>query len=942
MPDYKNTLNLPKTEFPMKANLAAREPKLLQTWLEKDIYNQIRKARAQQKKFILHDGPLYANGHTHLGHAFNKILKDIVVKSKTMSGFDSPYIPGWDCHGLPIELNVEKKVGKAGSKISAADFRKQCRAYASKQVDIQRQEFKRLGVFGEWDNPYLTMNPLYEANIVRSLAKIIERGHLHPGYKPVHWCLDCRSALAEAEVEYYDKKSPAIDVRFSVLDEEALLDRLSHSPNGKGEGQLSVPIWTTTPWTLPANEAVAVNPNIEYVLLQCHVNDTAERFLLAEPLVTTVMTRYGIEDHRVLAYGPGRDLEGLLLQHPFYDREVPIVLGDHVTVDAGTGNVHTAPAHGQDDYVVAQKYDLPIKNPVANNGCFLSDVDTFAGEHVLKANDHIIEILNRKGKLIHTEVTEHSYPHCWRHKTPVIFRATHQWFISMDNNGLRRDAIDAIFKIKWIPDWGQRRITSMIENRPDWCISRQRVWGTPITLFVHNETDALHPKTPELMEQVAKLIEKEGIEAWFALDPRDLLGNEAKDYTKVTDTLDVWFDSGVSHTCVVKQHPELHYPANLYLEGSDQHRGWFQTSLLSAIAMYGHAPYQEVLTHGFTVDELGRKMSKSLGNVVAPDKIMKTYGADILRLWVAATDYRSELSFSDEIIKRIADTYRRMRNTARFLLSNLFDFDPEKQLVNTADMLALDRFICDKAHTLQKQIQTAYDEYQFHLVYQKVHHFCSVDLGGFYLDIIKDRQYTTATNSLARRSCQTAMFYLIETLVRWFAPILSFTAEEIWQYIPGVRDGSVFLATWYEKIPTLGENEVIKKTDWDIIIDVRNAVNKAIEEQRNVNAIRSGLSADVTLYCDNHLKQLLSALQDELRFVLITSSALVQPLDQKPADATATDSDSLYLTVTPSPNPKCIRCWHHRKEIGSNKQHPELCDRCIENISGDGEKRLFA
>ncbi len=802
--DYKKTLNLPNTAFPMKGNLAQREPERLKKWNEADLYNKIRQEFAGRPKFILHDGPPYANGEIHIGHAVNKVLKDIIVKSKSLSGFDAPYVPGWDCHGLPIELQVEKKIGKAGVKVSPAVFRKACREYAGKQVNIQKEAFIRLGILGDWDHPYLTMDFAFEADIVRSLGKISQNGHIAKGAKPVHWCTDCGSALAEAEVEYEDKHSPAVDVRFQVVDEDGFLSRCHHVPEHEGAGPLSVVIWTTTPWTLPANQGVALNPDLEYAVVQCEKDGNKERLVVAEALLKDAMLRYDIENYHVIAYCKGAELEHQLLQHPFYDRQVPIILGDHVTTEAGTGAVHTAPGHGQDDYVVGLKYGLPVDNPVGNDGVFLPNTEIFAGEHVFNANAHVLEVLEQQGKLLHHVAILHSYPHCWRHKTPIIFRATPQWFISMDKNKLREQALNEVKRVAWIPEWGQARIESMMEGRPDWCISRQRTWGVPITFFVHKETGELHPRTAELVEQVAQRIEQQGIEAWFELEAAELLGDEAEHYEKMTDTLDVWFDSGVTHACVLEKREQLHFPADLYLEGSDQHRGWFQSSLLASVAMNEVAPYKAVLTHGFTVDADGKKMSKSKGNVVAPQSVMKDLGADVLRLWVAATDYRGEMSVSDEILKRTSDGYRRLRNTARFLLSNLDDFDPAQHLVEDKDLLALDRWVVDRAFTLQEEVKTAYETYQFQHIYQKVHHFCVIDLGGFYLDIIKDRQYTAKADGLARRSAQTAMYHVLEALTRWLAPIISYTADEIWQYLPGKRSESVFLETWYQGLVQAG------------------------------------------------------------------------------------------------------------------------------------------
>ncbi|ALP51794.1 isoleucine--tRNA ligase [Candidatus Tenderia electrophaga] len=943
MADYKHTLNLPKTAFPMKANLANREPDMVKQWQAMDLYGKLRARAEGRDRFILHDGPPYANGQIHIGHAVNKVLKDIIVKSKAMSGYDAPYVPGWDCHGLPIELQVEKKVGKAGHKVDAKTFREACREYAAKQVDQQREDFKRLGVIGDWDHPYLTMDFKFEADIVRSLGRIIEQGHLHKGYKPVHWCVDCGSALAEAEVEYEDKTSPAIDVRFTVLDDEAFMQRCHHVEDHEGEGPISVVIWTTTPWTLPANQAVALNPELDYAVIQCDAEHGAERLVIAEPMVKDTLARYEINDYRVVAYCKGAELEGLALAHPFYDREVPIILGDHVTTEAGTGAVHTAPGHGQDDYVVGSRYKLKVDNPVGGDGKFLPSTELFAGEHVFKANDHVIEVLERQGKLVRAAALRHSYPHCWRHKTPIIFRATPQWFVSMEQEGLRRQALQAIKGAQWLPDWGQARIEGMVEKRPDWCISRQRTWGVPIALFVHKESGALHPRTQALIEQVAARIEAGGIDAWFELDPAALLGDEAEQYDKVGDTLDVWFDSGVSHAAVLARRNELDLPADLYLEGSDQHRGWFQSSLLTGVAMRGAAPYKSVLTHGFTVDAKGQKMSKSKGNIVAPQKVANSLGADILRLWVAATDYRGEMTVSDEILKRTADAYRRLRNTARFLLANLNGFDPARHALPADQMLALDRWAVERASALQAQVKAAYDTYEFHQIYQKVHNFCAVDLGGFYLDVIKDRQYTTRENSIARRSCQTAMYHIIEAMTRWLAPILSFTSEEIWSNIPGERGASVFLETWYP-LPQISDEE-FGGAFWRQVLQVREHVKKELEQLRIAGGIGGSLDAEVELYCGSELKAQLEQLGDELRFALITSEARVHGTTVVPDEAAhyrLDSNDELWIAVAPSPHGKCVRCWHHRADVGRHAEHAELCGRCVENVVGDGEQRRFA
>lgn len=941
MAEYKDTLNLPKTDFPMRGNLANREPEMLKKWQAADLYAQIRNRQSGKKTFILHDGPPYANGDIHIGHAVNKILKDIIVKSRSLSDYDAPYVPGWDCHGLPIELMVEKKIGKAGHKVDARTFRDACREYAKAQVEKQSVDFQRLGVLGDWHKPYLTMEYKTEANIIRALGKIIEAGHLHKGSKPVHWCIDCASALAEAEVEYEDKTSPAIDVRFPVIDEQAFWNCLDHHIENKGQGDIAIAIWTTTPWTLPANQAVSVHPDYEYVVVQCQTEKGTQRLLLAKELHASVMQRYGVESFEILASFHGSVIEGLKLQHPFYDRQVPVILGKHVTLEAGTGAVHTAPGHGQDDYIVGRQYNLPVENPVGSNGCFLPDTELFAGEHVFKANAHVIEVLSEKHMLLHHEQVQHSYPHCWRHKSPIIFRATPQWFISMDANGLREKALHEIENVRWMPDWGQQRIDGMVRDRPDWCISRQRTWGVPIAVFVHKQTGALHPDSQRLIEAVAERVEQGGIDIWFDLENRDLLAEDADDYEKITDTLDVWFDSGVTHTSVVQADDRLTLPTDLYLEGSDQHRGWFQSSLLTSVAINNVAPYKSVLTHGFTVDAKGKKMSKSKGNVVAPQKIMNSLGADILRLWVAATDYRNEMHVSDEILKRMADAYRKIRNTARYLLSNLDGFNPETDCVAYDEMLELDKWAVDQAILLQKDIVSAYDNYQFHQIFQKLQQFCGVEMSGFYLDITKDRMYTMQVDSLGRRSAQTAMYHITEAFVRWIAPVLSFTADELWQHLPGKRGDSVFLESWYAHFPESSDSQECYKY-WQQVINIRDEVSKELEKLRVAGEIGSALDAEVRLYCDEERLSLLKQIEDELRFVLITSNVDLLAEAEASESAVNTEMKGIKLHVSPSTYQKCVRCWHHRADVGQHEKHPELCDRCIENIDGEGEIRRYA
>ncbi len=922
MSDYKSTLNLPATKFAMKANLANREGGFLKKWQEDDLYAQIRAQNQGKPKFVLHDGPPYANGDIHIGHAVNKVLKDIIVKSKSLSGFDAPYVPGWDCHGLPIELNVEKKKGKVGVKIDANAFRAECRKYADAQVAKQKLDFQRLGILGDWNNPYLTKDFQYEADIVRALGAIVNNGHVSKGYKPVHWCTECGSALAEAEVEYKDKQSDAIDVKFRIIDDTIF----------KVDKPVSVVIWTTTPWTLPANEAVALHPELNYVL----ADTGSEYLLLAQDLAESALSRYELEAGIQAAVFSGSELEGLKAQHPFYEKQVPIILGDHVTTDAGTGAVHTAPAHGQEDFAVGKQYDLPVNCPVDGRGVFFEDTELLAGQFIFKANASVIELLKSSNTLVKHAPLVHSYPHCWRHKTPVIFRATPQWFVSMQDNGLRDAVNSEIPKVDWIPDWGKKRIELMVSNRPDWCISRQRFWGVPITLFTHKQTGELHPNTQALFVEISAMIEKQGIEAWFEIDIQDLLGADADDYEKATDTLDVWFDSGVSHFAVLKAREALSDVADLYLEGSDQHRGWFQSSLISSVAINGKAPYKQVLTHGFTVDKDGKKMSKSLGNVMSPQKVVNNLGADILRLWIASTDYTGEMTVSDEILNRSADSYRRIRNTLRFMLANTSGFDPAQHTLDADQMLDLDKWIVSKTADLQVQILQAYEQYNFHHALQLILNFCSNDLGGFYLDVIKDRQYTTGENSRARRSAQTALNHILEAMVRWLAPVLSFTAEEIWQNMPDEKTQSIFLSEWYEGLLSGYQNTAI-----DTARNINPFIRKQMESMRSDKIIGSSLDAEVDLYCDDKTTEALSQLGDELRFVFITSYARIHPLQDK-TDECVEAGEGVFVVVSHSAHEKCVRCWHHREDVGQNAEHTELCGRCVENVAGSGEKREFA
>ncbi|UTH72534.1 isoleucine--tRNA ligase [Chromobacterium sp. IIBBL 290-4] len=922
--DYRKTVNLLDTPFAMRGDLAKREPAWVKSWQEEKRYEKLRKLSAGRPKFILHDGPPYANNDIHLGHAVNKVLKDIIVRSKTLAGFDAPYVPGWDCHGLPIELMVEKLHGK---DIPAAKFRELCREYAKEQVARQKKGFIRLGVLGDWDNPYLTMDFKTEADIVRTLGKIHENGYLTKGEKPVHWCIECGSSLAEAEVEYEDKVSPAIDVGFKVID----ADKASAAFGADANGAMAV-IWTTTPWTLPANQAVAAGANLDYQL----VDTPKGKLILGKDLVESAMKRYGVEDFRVLGEAKGEALELIQLQHPFYSRQVPVILGDHVTTDAGTGLVHTAPAHGLEDFQAGLQYKLPIANPVADDGRYKSTTEIFAGMLVWDANPRVIETLEAHGALVHKAKLEHSYPHCWRHKTPIIFRATPQWFISMDrqaNGGetLREISQRAVDATEFFPAWGRARLDAMIKNSPDWCVSRQRNWGVPMTFFIHKESGELHPRSAQLLEEVALRIEQQGIEAWFSLDAKELLGDEAEQYRKLTDTLDVWFDSGATHFAVLKQRPELAWPADLYLEGSDQHRGWFQSSLKTGCATIGRAPYKQLLTHGFTVDDKGYKMSKSKGNGIDPEEICGTLGADILRLWVASADYSGDMSLSQEILKRTTESYRRLRNTIRFLLANLSDFDPIEHAVPVAKMVEMDQYALLRARQVQeKVVGELYSRYAFHHVVQEVVGYCSEDLGAFYLDVIKDRLYTTKADSHARRSAQTALYHITRSLLLMVAPILCFTADEAWNVLVDSEEESTLYHIWHEFPAQAAEREDALAIKWQAIRELRAAANKQIEELRSADKLGSSLQAELEIAAPAELARALLSLGDELKFVLIVSKVAVS------------EAAELAIRVTPSTHEKCDRCWHYRTDVGSHAGHGAVCGRCVDNLDGQGEQRLHA
>lgn len=945
-PDSKYPVNMTDTPFPMRGDLAKREPGWVKQWQDKKIYERVRKAAAGRPKFILHDGPPYANGDIHLGHAVNKILKDMVVKSRTLAGFDAPYVPGWDCHGMPIEIQIEKQFGK---NLPTAEVLTKARAYALEQVDRQRAGFIRLGVLGEWDNPYLTMAYGNEADELRALGTLLEKGYVYRGLKPVNWCFDCGSALAEAEVEYQDKRDPAIDVGFPFAEPAKLAAAFGLAQLPAGDG--FIVIWTTTPWTIPSNQALNVNPEITYALVETARDGKPLLLILAADLVEGCLQRYKLEG-KIVATCLGEALGGISFKHPlhaqdaFYDRLSPMYLADYVTTESGTGVVHSAPAYGQDDFISCKAHgmkDDEILTPVMGDGRFASTLPLFGGLTIWEASKPICAALTAAGALFELKMFDHSYMHCWRHKTPIVYRATSQWFAGMDltpkDGGatLRETALKAISETAFFPDWGQARLHGMIANRPDWTLSRQRQWGVPMAFFLHKETGALHPRTPELIEQVAQLFEKHGIDAWLTLEPKDLLGDDAGMYVKNKDTLDVWFDSGSTHQTVLRgsHKEELAFPADLYLEGSDQHRGWFHSSLLTSSMLNGRAPYKALLTHGFTVDAEGKKMSKSLGNTLAPQKISDTLGADILRLWVASTDYTGELSISDEILKRVTESYRRIRNTLRFLLANTSDFNPQTDAVPVAELLEIDRYAIASMAALQADILAHYERYEFHPVIARLQNYCSEDLGGFYLDILKDRLYTTAVGSQARRSAQTALWHIAQSLLRVMAPTLSFTAEEAWAVFAGAEayaasDETIFTQTYWQ-LPVVADADALLEK-YAALRAVRTDVAKELEELRGSGAIGSSLQAELTIKAAPEKYKLLASLDDDLRFLFITSQA-------KPLEVAAEADES--IAVTASAAPKCERCWHYRADVGTHAGHEGLCGRCVSNLFGAGEKRAF-
>ena len=920
--DYKNTLNLPKTDLPMKAGLPNKEPEILSFWDSINLYNLIREENAKKDKFILHDGPPYANGDIHLGHSVNKILKDIVIKTKTLQGFDAPYVPGWDCHGLPIELNVEKKFGRDSDTVKdKSKFISACREYALSQIENQKKDFIRLGVLGDWENSYKSLDSSFEADTVRSLGRIVTNGHLQKGEKPVHFCYDCKSALAEAEVEYEDKVSKSIDVGFKVKKDS--LAKLS-AAFSKEIDSCSFVIWTTTPWTIPANAAVSIGPELKYTLCSSKFGN----LILASDLIDQCSERWG-EDLEKISEAKGNDIKDVVLEHPYLKRDSILVHGDHVTTETGTGCVHTAPAHGVDDHNICKKFNIETIHALDGNGFFDAEYEGLAGLPAIKADNIVIDILNDSGALINAEDFHHSYPYCWRHKTPLIFASTPQWFISMDKSGLLEGSIQAVKDVEWEPSWGYERIKSMLEGRPDWCISRQRSWGVPIPLIINKKTGEIHPKQNLLFNEIADRIDEQGLEAWDKANLEDLI-DDHDEYIKATDTLDVWFDSGSTHFCVLDKLYGKDLIADLYLEGSDQHRGWFQSSLLTGIAINGKAPYKAVLTHGFVVDENGRKQSKSLGNVVSPQKVCNNLGADILRLWVASTDFRSEMVATDEILKQVADQYRRIRNTFRFMMGNLNDFNDDSKNINQNDLVEIDKWIISAAIKLDEEVRNLNDSYAYHHVVQKIHNFCVHELGGIYLDIIKDRMYVTKSDSHARNSAQFALFEVADILIRLISPILVFTAEEIWQShdLFKKQSKSVFLC------PKKSLNKIessISDDDWKIIFAVKDSVNQNIEKARADSVIKGSLDAKIIISCNSEIYGALKKIDNELKFVFIASEVeLIEDSNTK-----------LSIDITNYNQKKCIRCWNKCESVGSHEDDPEICSRCCTNIYGDGEVRKF-
>ncbi|BAC24440.1 ileS [Wigglesworthia glossinidia endosymbiont of Glossina brevipalpis] len=938
MNDYKNTLNLPKTKFPMKANLLISELKILECWKKNNLYSIIRENKKGKKTFFLHDGPPYANGDIHIGHAVNKILKDIIIKFKSLFGFDAPYMPGWDCHGLPIELQVEKKINQNINKINHKIFREKCRNYALDQVNKQKKEFIRLGVIGDWNNPYLTMDFHTEANILRTFKNLIKKKYLYRGIKPINWCIDCKSSLSDSEIDYNIKESNSIDVSFSACDNNKILKIFNSE---KKFDKIKAIIWTTTPWTIIANRAISVNPNFIYLLVKCN----KEIFIIAESLLDKTLARLNIKKSKILGSVYGKKLKFLYFKHPLNKIHVPMILNEYVDFKSGSGIVHVAPNYGEEDYIIGKKYKLNMYDPIDSNGNYLPG--TFPGLdglNIFKSEEVVLNLLKNNHSLYSKKIINHSYPHCWRHKSPTFFRATNQWFFNIDNNNLRNKTISEIKKILWIPKWGMNQIIDLLSNRPDWCISRQRVWGVPIAVFINKKNKEIHPNTVELIEKVSKKIEKKGVQAWWDINKSEILDKDSDKYKKVLDTLDVWFDSGSTYySILIKKWNSLNKnKVDLYLEGSDQYRGWFMSSIILSIAITGGIPCKKILAHGFVVDSNGKKMSKSIGNVISPKDIINEFGADILRLWVASSDYKSDISISKEILLRTVDIYRRIRNTSRFLLSNLNDFNPEFNSINLENMLSIDQWAIIKTNNRQKKIKNAYEEYNFHKVVSNIVDFCSLDMGSFYLDIIKDRQYTNYIDSLARRSCQTAILYIIECLVRWIMPILSFTSHEIWKYIPGKREKYVFLSEWVKEIPCENINSYISKSLWKILIKIKNEINKIIEIKKLEDKIKSSLELKITLYAESFIFEELILLKKELNFAFLVSYVSIKKYENSKENAFKSKSiKNLKILAEKFDGKKCLRCWNYTNDIVNDVKYNKICNRCINNINGVEEKRKY-
>ncbi|QCI27111.1 isoleucine--tRNA ligase [Buchnera aphidicola] len=932
MKSYKQTLNLPKTQFPMKGNLSQKEPEILKYWDKKNIYKIIQEKKGK-KKFLIHDGPPYANGNIHIGHAMNKILKDIIIKSKTLSGFNVPYIPFWDCHGLPIEHQIEKK--NKNIIINKEKFRKKCKKYVIEQVKKQKNDFIRLGIFADWKNSQLTIDKKLEFNVLNVLKKIIKKKYLYKGLKPVHWCMKCQSALAEAEVDYQDENTNSIIVMFQAIQTENLKKIF---PIFNVTSKIHIIIWTTTPWSLPANRAIAVNPNIKYQLIEYEKN----YIIIAKKLVKSIMNKIQIKTWNIIQTIIGKKLENLKFIHPFLNFQIPIILSKHVNLDMGTGAVHIAPDHGEDDYLISKKYKIKLTNIIDSKGYYKNNIhNELNNKNIFQCNKNIIKIIKNNKKLLYSDIIQHSYPHCWRHKTPIIYRVTKQWFIKIDEK-LKKKIIHKIKEINWIPQWGYKKMYTMLKNRPDWCISRQRTWGIPIILFTHKKTGELHPKTIEIIKKINNMIKKSGSEIWWKIDKKNILGKNYKEYKKSKDILDVWFESGCINELNIYDKNKNNQYINMYLEGTDQYRGWFMSSLIISMIVNQSAPYQEILTHGFAIDQTGKKMSKSIGNIITPNEIIKIFGADILRLWVASTNYSNDVIISKDTFKQITEHYRRIRNTSRFLLSNLYDFNPKIHKINFNNMILLDKWMIENIKNLQNKIIHLYEEYKFHEIIKKIIKFCSIKLGSFYLDIIKDRQYTTQKNSIARRSCQTVMYYIIHSLVRWITPILPFTAHEIWQYIPKKNHNqSIFIKNWFKLKFNYLKTEIIQKKDWNTLNNIKYEINKLIEKEKKIKKINTSLETKIIFYAKDNIYHLLIKLKKELKFMLLVSQTKIKKYKYALKNTHNSIIPGLKILIKKYLGIKCPRCWHYFNKIKIINQDKNICNRCNKNNHENGENRIF-